>query len=66
MRNFVEVAGIKWDDVGGLYEAKRTLHDNLITGIKEPEQFAKMGIRPSRGALLMVHPAQARVSLLRP
>ena len=42
----------KWDDVGGLYEAKRTLHDNLITGIKEPEQFAKMGIRPSRSIAL--------------
>jgi transitional endoplasmic reticulum ATPase len=61
MREFyVEVAGIKWDDVGGLYEAKRTLHDNLITGIKEPEQFAKMGIRPSRGALLYGPPGTGK------
>ena len=53
MREFyVEVAGVKWEDVGGLYEAKRTLHDSLITGIKEPDKFVKMGIRPSRGALL--------------
>ena len=50
----------KWDDVGGLYEAKRTLHDNLITGIKEPEQFTKMGIRPSRGALLYGPPGTGK------
>ena len=61
MREFyVEVAGVKWDDVGGLYEAKRTLHDNLITGIKEPEKFTKMGIRPSRGALLYGPPGTGK------
>ena len=61
MREFyVEVAGIRWEDVGGLYEAKRTLHDNLITAIKEPEKFAKMGIRPSRGALLYGPPGTGK------
>ncbi len=53
MREFyVEVARVRWSDVGGLYEAKRILHDNLITAIKEPESFTKMGIKPPRGALL--------------
>jgi transitional endoplasmic reticulum ATPase len=61
MREFyVEVAGVKWEDVGGLYEAKRTLHDSLITGIKEPDKFAKMGIRPSRGALLYGPPGTGK------
>jgi transitional endoplasmic reticulum ATPase len=61
MREFyVEAAGVKWEDVGGLYEAKRTLHDNLITGIKDPEKFAKMGIRPSRGALLYGPPGTGK------
>jgi transitional endoplasmic reticulum ATPase len=61
MREFyVEAAGVKWDDVGGLYEAKRSLHDNLITGIKDPEKFAKMGIRPSRGALLYGPPGTGK------
>lgn len=61
MREFyVEVAGVKWDDVGGLYEAKRILHDNLITGIKDPDKFAKMGIRPSRGALLYGPPGTGK------
>jgi transitional endoplasmic reticulum ATPase len=53
MREFyVEVAKVKWDEVGGLQEAKKILHDNLIAAIKEPENFAKMGIKPPKGALL--------------
>ncbi len=64
MREFyVEVAVIKWEDVGGLYEAKRTLHDNLITAIKEPDKFAKMGIRSSRGALLYGPPGTGKTLL---
>jgi transitional endoplasmic reticulum ATPase len=64
MREFyVEVARIKWNDVGGLYEAKRTLHDNLITAIKEPDKFAKMGIKPPRGALLYGPPGTGKTLL---
>jgi transitional endoplasmic reticulum ATPase len=64
MREFyVEVARVKWNDVGGLYEAKRTLHDNLITSIIEPEKFAKMGIKPPRGALLYGPPGTGKTLL---
>lgn len=64
MREFyVEVARVKWNEVGGLYEAKRTLHDNLITSIKEPEKFAKMGIKPPRGALLYGPPGTGKTLL---
>jgi transitional endoplasmic reticulum ATPase len=57
MREFyVEVARVKWSDVGGLYEAKRMLYDNLITAIKDADGFYKMGIRPPRGALLFGPP----------
>jgi transitional endoplasmic reticulum ATPase len=66
MREFyVEVAGVKWEDVGGLQEAKRSLHDNLITSIKEPDKFIKMGIRPSRGALLYGPPGTGKSLLAR-
>jgi len=57
MREFyVEVSRIKWEDVGGLHAAKRTLYDNLIMSIKEPESFSKMGVRAPRGALLFGPP----------
>ncbi|MDQ3848526.1 MAG: AAA family ATPase, partial [Thermoproteota archaeon] len=66
MREFyVEVAGVRWEDVGGLQEAKRALHDNLITSIKEPDKFIKMGIRPSRGALLYGPPGTGKSLLAR-
>jgi transitional endoplasmic reticulum ATPase len=64
MREFyVEVARVKWNEVGGLYEAKRALHDNLITSITEPEKFAKMGIKPPRGALLYGPPGTGKTLL---
>src|SRR5918993_886310 len=57
MREFyVEVSRIKWGDVGGLYNAKRVLHDNLIMSIKEPDSFSRMGVRAPRGALLFGPP----------
>jgi transitional endoplasmic reticulum ATPase len=57
MREFyVEVSRIKWEDVGGLNNAKRVLHDNLIMSIKEPDSFSRMGVRAPRGALLFGPP----------
>ena len=57
MREFyVEVAKVKWSDVGGSHDAKRILYDNLIVAIKEPDRFSKMGIRPPRGAILFGPP----------
>ncbi|MDE1811338.1 MAG: CDC48 family AAA ATPase [Thaumarchaeota archaeon] len=53
MREFyVESPKVWWKEVGGLDDAKRTLEDNLITAIKEPAKFQKMGIKPPKGALL--------------
>lgn len=64
MREFyVEVARVKWTDVGGIYEAKRSLHDNLITAVTEPEKFSKMGIKPPRGALLYGPPGTGKTLL---
>jgi transitional endoplasmic reticulum ATPase len=57
MREFyVEAAAVRWDDVGGLNDAKRSLYNNLITAIKEPERFVKMGVKRPRGALLFGPP----------
>ena len=57
MREFyVEVSRIKWEDVGGLHNVKRILHDNLIMSIKEPDNFSRMGVRAPRGALLFGPP----------
>ena len=64
MRQFyVERPKVWWNDVGGLDEVKKGLTDNLITAIKEPSKFAKMGIRPPKGALLYGPPGCGKTLL---
>ncbi|HSB57212.1 MAG TPA: CDC48 family AAA ATPase [Nitrosopumilaceae archaeon] len=66
MREFyVESPKVWWKDVGGLDDAKRTLRDNLITSIKEPGKFQKMGIKPPKGALLYGPPGCGKTLLAR-
>ena len=60
---YVETPKIKWENVGGLYEVKRTLYDNLITAIKEPENFQNLGITPPKGALLYGPPGCGKTLL---
>ena len=66
MREFyVESPKVWWKDVDGLDDAKRTLNDNLITAIKEPAKFQKMGIKPPKGALLYGPPGCGKTLLAR-
>jgi len=66
MREFyVESPKVWWKDVGGIDDAKRTLNDNLITAIKEPAKFQKMGIKPPKGALLYGPPGCGKTLLAR-
>jgi len=61
---YVETPKVKWENVGGLYEVKRTLYDNLITAIKEPESFQNLGIAPPKGALLYGPPGCGKTLLV--
>jgi transitional endoplasmic reticulum ATPase len=54
-----------WGDVGGLDEVKRTLQDNLIVALKEPQKFHSMGIKPPRGVLLYGPPGCGKTLLAR-
>ncbi|RNJ74976.1 MAG: AAA family ATPase [Nitrosopumilus sp. H8] len=64
MREFyVERPKIWWKDVGGLDETKKSLTDNLVTAMKEPEKFAKMGIKAPRGALIYGPPGCGKTLL---
>ena len=64
MREFyVERPKVWWKDVGGLDEIKKALTDNLITAMKEPTKFTKMGIKPPRGALIYGPPGCGKTLL---
>ena len=66
MREFyVERPKVWWRDVGGLEEVKKSLTDNLITAIKEPSKFTKMGVRPPKGSLIYGPPGCGKTLLAR-
>lgn len=64
MREFyVERSKIWWQDVGGLDDVKKSLTDNLILAMKEPNKFTKMGIKPPKGALIYGPPGCGKTLL---
>ena len=64
MREFyVETPKVRWSDIGGLEEVKRTLNENVIWSIKEPARFEKMGVIPPRGLLLYGPPGCGKTQL---
>ena len=66
MREFyVERPKVFWGDVGGHDDVKRTLQDNLIVALKEPQKFYNMGIKPPRGVLLYGPPGCGKTLLAR-
>ena len=59
----VEVPNVKWDDIGGLKEAKQELKEAVEWPLKYPEAFLRMGIRPPRGILLYGPPGTGKTLL---
>ena len=59
----VEVPNIKWDDIGGLEETKRSLQETILYPIDHPEKFEKFGMQPSRGVLFYGPPGCGKTLL---
>merc|ERR1712061_556223 len=59
----VEVPNIKWDDIGGLEDTKRSLQETILYPIDHPEKFEKFGMTPSRGVLFYGPPGCGKTLL---
>ncbi|MEM0438203.1 MAG: CDC48 family AAA ATPase [Candidatus Micrarchaeia archaeon] len=60
---FTEVPNVRWSDVGGLDRAKQLLNEAVELPLNHPEYFEKMGIRPSKGILLVGPPGTGKTLL---
>ncbi len=60
---YIEVPEVRWDDVGGLREAKQEMREAVEWPLKYPKVFEKMGIRPPRGILLFGPPGTGKTLL---
>jgi transitional endoplasmic reticulum ATPase len=59
----VEVPDIKWEDIGGLEEAKQELREAVEWPLKFPELFAHMDANPPKGLLLYGPPGTGKTML---
>ena len=48
----IETPKVKWEDIGGLENAKQEIMEAVEWPLKNPEAFKRLGIRPPRGILL--------------
>ncbi|MDO8369711.1 MAG: CDC48 family AAA ATPase [Candidatus Nitrotoga sp.] len=60
---FVEVPTTRWEDVGGLVDAKRLLREALEWPLQHAELFATAGVRPIKGILLSGPPGCGKTLL---
>lgn len=60
---FVEKPNVRWSDIGGLEDVKRSIQEAVELPLKKPEVFEKMGIRPIKGILLYGPPGTGKTML---
>jgi len=60
---FMEVPTVKWEDVGGLEDAKQELIETVDWPIRNREAFDRIGIEPPRGILLYGPPGCGKTLL---
>ena len=47
----VEIPDCKWEDVGGLEDVKRELHETVTYPVEHADKYHKFGMKPSKGTL---------------
>lgn len=61
--NQVEVPDVHWEDVGGLEDVKRELHETVQYPVEHVDKYIKFGMSPSKGVLLYGPPGCGKTLL---
>ena len=61
----VEIPRTRWDEIGGLEEVKAELREAVEWPLKYPDTFARLGITPPKGILLLGPPGCGKTMLAR-
>jgi transitional endoplasmic reticulum ATPase len=61
--NQVEIPDVHWEDVGGLEDVKRELHETVQYPIEHADKFVKFGMSPSKGVLFYGPPGCGKTLL---
>jgi len=61
----VEIPKVKWEDVGGLEDVKRSLTEAVEWPLKNPDSFKRLGIRPPRGIMLYGPPGCGKTHIVK-
>ncbi|WP_157215614.1 CDC48 family AAA ATPase [Flavisphingomonas formosensis] len=59
----VQAPTVRWDDVGGLDDAREKLREGVELPLKDPDAFRRLGIRPAKGFLLYGPPGTGKTLL---
>ncbi|PJB22276.1 MAG: hypothetical protein CO114_00900 [Euryarchaeota archaeon CG_4_9_14_3_um_filter_38_12] len=60
---FIEVPNVRWDDIGGLEQAKQELIESVEWPIKYPEAFEAFHSKPAKGIMLFGPPGTGKTML---
>jgi transitional endoplasmic reticulum ATPase len=61
----VQAPTTRWDDVGGVDDARERLREGVELPLKSPDAFRRLGIRPAKGFLLYGPPGTGKTLLAR-
>lgn len=59
----VEIPDVHWDDVGGLEDVKRELHETVQYPVEHADKYIKFGMSPSKGVLFYGPPGCGKTLL---
>ncbi|PRP88846.1 ATPase AAA [Planoprotostelium fungivorum] len=61
----VEVPNVKWEDIGGLSEAKKLIRQAVEWPLKFPDKFARFNLKSTRGILIHGPPGCSKTLLVK-